>query len=259
MTLPINDDNSKMTRSVTLLKGLALGIATRLTRKVITGLAAALAMMAAATAPAMAEGDTQLWNTQNFNYKINDKWSTNVEVQERWYGDVGYFAFFIVRPSVTYKWNDWLSLTGGYAHFRVWDEDGNIADENRIWEQFNIRVFGGNDQPTLNWRKRLEQRMFEAGGDTVWRLREQVRLVYPIIDRVQGVAWSEVFWRLNDVEQANGRIQEGGLEQWRNFAGLNLEITKNVTFEAGYMNVYTWRTRGNTDDHVPWLITTFKF
>ena len=83
--------------------------------------------------------------------------------------------------------------------------------------------------------------------------------MYPIIDRVQGVAWSEVFWRLNDAEHANGRIQEGGIEQWRNFAGLNLEITKNVTFEAGYMNVYTWRTRGNTDDHVPWLITTFKF
>jgi hypothetical protein len=25
------------------------------------------------------------------------------------------------------------------------------------------------------------------------------------------------------------------------------------------MNVYTWRPSGDTDDHVPWLISTFKF
>jgi hypothetical protein len=223
-------------------------------------IATTLALAQVMATPALAEdGDTQLWNTQNFNRKFNDKWSANVEVQERWYGDVSYFAFFIVRPSVTYKWNDWLSLSGGYAHFRVFDGEGDFADEDRIWEQVNIRLFGGKDQPTLHWRTRLEQRMFEAGGDTVWRLREQLRLMYPIVDRVQGVAWTEAFWRLNDVVQANGRSLEGGIEQWRNFAGLNFEITENFTFEAGYMNVYTWRTSGNTDDHVPWLISTFKF
>lgn len=220
---------------------------------------AALALAHVMATPAQADGDTQLWNTQNFNYKINDKWSTNLEIQERWYGDVSYFAFFIVRPSVTYKWNDWLSFTGGYAHFRVYDGEGDFADEDRIWEQVNIRLFGGEDQPILNWRTRLEQRMFEAGGDTVWRLREQLRLMYPIVDGVQGVIWTEAFWRLNDVVQANGRSLDGGIEQWRNFAGLNFEITKNFTFEAGYMNVYTWRASGNTDDHVPWLISTFKF
>jgi hypothetical protein len=220
----------------------------------------ALVLVGLAAAPARAvDGDTQIWNTQNFNYKIDDTWSTNLEVQERWYGDVSYFAFFIVRPSVTYKWNDWLSLTGGYAHFRVWDPDGDFADEDRIWEQVNIRLFGGKDQPTLNWRTRLEQRIFEAGGGTVWRLREQLRLMYPIVDGVQGVAWTEAFWRINDVVQANGRLQESGIEQWRQFAGFNFEMTKNFTFEAGYMNVYTWRPSGDTMDHVPWLISTFKF
>lgn len=222
--------------------------------------AAACTCLWAATAPAAAiDGDTQLWNTQNFNYKIDDKWSANLEVQERWYDDVSFLTFFIIRPSVTYKWNDWLSFTGGYAHFRVYSEAGGFADEDRIWQQASVRLFGGKDQPTLNWRTRLEQRMFEAGGGTVWRLREQLRLMYPITDRVQGVAWTEAFWRLNDVVQANGTPQAAGLEQWRNFAGLNFEVTKNFTFEAGYMNVYTWRTTADTSDHVPWLISTFKF
>jgi hypothetical protein len=220
---------------------------------------ATTALLAMAGPAAAIDGDTQLWNTQNFNYKINDKWSSNLEVQERWYGDVSYFAFLIIRPSVTYKWNDWLSFTGGYAHFRVYDGEGDFADEDRIWEQVSIRLFGGKDQPTLNWRTRLEQRMFEAGGDTVWRLREQMRLMVPLVDKVQGVAWSEAFWRLNDVTQANGRLQESGLEQWRNFAGLNFEVSEHFTFEAGYMNVYTWRTSGDTMDHVPWLISTVKF
>ena len=159
----------------------------------------ALILVGLAAAPARAvDGDTQLWNTQNFNYKIDDKWSANLEVQERWYDDVSFLTFFIIRPSVTYKWNDWLSFTGGYAHFRVYDQEGDFADEDRIWEQVNVRLFGGKDQPTLNWRTRLEQRMFEAGGDTVWRLREQLRLMVPLVDKVQGVAWTEAFWRLND-------------------------------------------------------------
>ncbi len=123
---------------------------------------ATTALLTLAGPAAAIDGDTQLWNTQNLNYKIDDKWSANLEVQERWYGDVSYFAFLIIRPSVTYKWNDWLSFTGGYAHFRVYDGEGDFADEDRIWEQFNIRLFGGKDQPTLNWRTRLEQRMFEA-------------------------------------------------------------------------------------------------
>ncbi len=216
----------------------------------------ALAGFAAGPAPALAiDGDTQLWNTQNFNYKFNDKISANLEVQERWYQDVSFFQFFIVRPSVSYKWNDWLTFTGGYAHFRVWDpDDGGFEDEDRIWQQVGIRLFGGEGEPTLGWRTRLEQRMFETGGGTTWRLREQLRYMHPLVDRVQGVLWSEAFWRLNDTDRA-----ESGIEQWRNFAGLNFEISKNMTFEAGYMSVYTWRNRADTLDHVPWLITTFKF
>jgi hypothetical protein len=166
------------------------------------GAAAALALVleSLAVAPAQAvHVDTQIWNTQNSNYEIDDKWSTNLEVQERWYGDVSYFAIVIVRPSSTYKWNDWLSLTGGYAQFRVWDPDGDFADEDRIWEQVIILLFGGKDQPTLNWRMRPEQRIFEAGG-------------------VQGVAWTVPFWRLNDVVQANGRLQESGIELRLQFA-----------------------------------------
>lgn len=215
----------------------------------------AVSGLAGAATPALAiDGDTQLWNTTNFNYKIDDKWSANLEVQERWYDDVSYFAFLIIRPSVSYKWNDWLTLTGGYAFFRVYDEDGGFADEDRTWQQAGVRLFGGKDKPTLGWRTRLEQRFFEGVDEPTWRLREQLRYTHPLTDRVTGVAWTEAFWRLNTTERA-----EADLEQWRNFAGLNIEISEKITFEAGYMNVYTWRTSGDTSDHVPWLITTFKF
>jgi hypothetical protein len=216
---------------------------------------AAGVLLSALPMPAQAiDGDTQLWNTQNFNYEINDKWSTNLEIQERWYGDLSYFAFFIVRPSVTYKWNDWLSFTGGYAHFRVWNQDGGFQDENRIHQQSIVRLFGGSDQPSLFWRTRLEQRFFEGTDEPTWRLRQHLRFTAPLVDRVQGVYWTEAFWRLNTTERA-----DSGLEQWRHFLGLNLEITERFTFEAGYMNVYTWRDGADTMDHVPWLISTVRF
>ena len=226
----------------------------RTARRCGKALSACLSMLMACSAPCYAvDGDTQLWNTQHIFYKINETWSANLEFQERWYDDLSYFSFFIVRPSLTYKWNDWLSFTGGYAHFRVWNEDGSFQDENRLWEQMIVRLFGGTGKPTLNWRTRLEQRMFEEDDTTTWRLRQQLRLMYPIVNRVQGVAWTEGFWRLNTTERA-----ERGLEQWRWYAGLNFEINEKVTFEAGYMNVYTLRSSQNTDDDVVWLTTTFK-
>jgi hypothetical protein len=215
---------------------------------------AGLGLMLATSAALADDSDTQLWNSTNFDYKIDNKWSTNVELQERWYDDVSYLAYFIVRPSVTYQWNDWLSFTGGYGFFRNYAEGGGYSDENRIWEQVNIRLFGGIGKPTLDWRTRLEQRMFETGGGTRWRLREQLRLMFPIVDRVQGVAWSEGFWQLNNTENS-----DAGFQTWRNFVGLDLEINERITFEAGYMNNLNIKSSGNTDDHVPWLITTFKF
>lgn len=226
----------------------------RTERRPGTAWSACLSMLMACGAPCYAvDGDTQLWNTQHILYKINETWSANLEFQERWYDDLSYFSFFIVRPSLTYKWNDWLSFTGGYAHFRVWDEDGSFQDENRLWEQMIVRLFGGSGEPTLTWRTRLEQRMFEEDETTTWRFRQQLRLMYPIVNRVQGVAWTEGFWRLNTTDRA-----ERGLEQWRWYGGLNFEINEKVTFEAGYMNVYTLRSSRDTDDDVVWLTTTFK-
>lgn len=220
--------------------------------------AAGLLLLGALTtspAPALAiDGDTQLWSTNNFNFKINDKLSANFEVQGRLYDDISFFSFFVIRPAVSYKWNDWLTFTGGYAHFRVYDQDGGFEDEDRIWQQAVVRLFGGQGKPTLAWRTRLEQRMFEEGGGTTWRLRQHLRYMHPLVEGVQGVAWTEGFWRLNDTDRA-----DAGLEQWRWYAGLNFEISEKMTFEAGYMTVYTLRDRADTLDHVPWLITTFKF
>lgn len=58
--------------------------------------------------------------------------------------------------------------------------------------------------------------------------------------------WTVAFGRLNTTERA-----DQGLERWRNFGGFNFEISENLTFEADYMNICTWRSSGDTIDHIP--------
>jgi hypothetical protein len=58
---------------------------------------------------------------------------------------------------------------------------------------------------------------------SVWRLCEHLRLMYSIVDRVQTVAFMS-------------------------YRAFHLRL-----------NVYKWRTSGDTMDHVPWLISTVKF
>jgi hypothetical protein len=209
-----------------------------------------------ASFPAFAlDGDTQSWNTLNLTHKFDDQWSFNHETQGRFVDDASRFGLIVQRPSVNYRPNEVLSLTAGYAFFRVYEDGGGTSDEHRPWQQAVVRLFNEKDVLTINWRTRVEQRFFEGVDEPTWRLRQQLRAIAPLpIRDVSAVAWTEGFWRLNDTERA-----DSGLEQWRWYGGLNYKLDARVTLEAGFMNIYTFRDRGDTLDHVPWLTTTVNF
>jgi hypothetical protein len=108
-------------------------------------------------------------------------------------------------------------------------------NENRIWQQLlwtPSTPFG-----PITSRTRFEQR-FTRNPDVSYRLRQMVRMAYPL-DFAPGfmlVGWEELFLNVN----STGAIT-AGFDQNRVFAGIGYAIDENIRAEAGYMNQYIYR------------------
>ena len=78
----------------------------------------------------------------------------------------------------------------------------------------------------------------EGGDDVGWRLREFVKVVYPLIKsgRLRFAAYEEIFINLNDTDWG----ARAGFDQNRVFLGLNvpLDSDRNIQAELGYLNRY---------------------
>ncbi len=106
----------------------------------------------------------------------------------------------------------------------------------------------------MTGRTRLEQRFFEGQSDNAIRFRQQLRLTAPINDKVKAVFYTESF-----IGFTSNDVQDDGVNLWRNFAGINIPISKNISIEPGYLNQYVVRDGADYIDHVAVIAIGMKF
>lgn len=157
----------------------------------------------------------------------------------------------LIRPGLGYALSETSSVWLGAA----WCYTGIPLtrlphSERRIWQQFLwMKTYA---QLRLSSRTRLEQRFLENRPDTIWRLREMVKMVSPFTHKPQFafVGSDEVF------VHHNKNIQ--GFDQNRFFVGIAYTINPTITTEIGYLNQYINR---HTNDHFQSnnLSTSFLF
>ena len=208
---------------------------------------AAVALLAAAPAHAQTEQNGQAWFAVNAVTALSDKVDATLELHTRVDDSLTGLTQLLVRPSVSYKLNPNLALTAGYLFFRHDPEAGRTTNEHRVWEQIGYTILSRPDGLRLTGRTRLEQR-FREGGDTGWRVRQQVRVEAPLhtASKVNAVVWNEAFFGLNDT----GWGPRAGFDQTRTFVGLNLPLIDRVRLEPGYLNQLIARPGPNAMNHV---------
>ena len=162
----------------------------------------------------------------------------------------------LIRSALGYQIAKSLSLWAGYVRVDTRPQGQNATSENRFFQQLSWAP-GSVGGVAVALRTRLEQRTVEGAKDTGWRLRQQIRATVPF--RKGGpsaVLSSEPFVALNSTDFGTSK----GLDQWRNFAGINVPVTKNLWVEVGYLNRYIQR-RGARDrvDHIIPLTLGFRF
>ena len=134
-----------------------------------------------------------------------------------------------------------MSISEGYP------ENRPTVTEHRIWQQVQTRLAGTPNKAVLVSRTRLEERFVENQPDDGVRLRQMLRGQYWIGEGGWSlVGQSEVFIGLNSTSWG----QQSGVDQWRNFIGVGVPLSKRFTLEAGYLNQWLVRPGADIDNNI---------
>lgn len=220
-------------------------------------LAAILLSLCTSPAQARTQHEAQAWVNLTAMGTIADPLIYFAELQPRIGDDVSRLDQMILRGALGVKLSSKVSLYQGYAHVIVPVEGGRDVNEERSFQQISWAIgkpWGGE----LSSRTRLEQRWRSNGDDMGWRLREMLRFEKSFDSKRQGsnaLVYSELFVALNDTDWG----ARGGLDQIRNFVGLEIPVGGASTIEAGYLNQAINQTGGRMRmNHVASLTLLFR-
>ncbi len=179
-----------------------------------------------------AESEPGFWGTASVSKLLSGDWLVNMAVQSRSVDFIDRLERYLLRPSISYRFNESLSASLGYdVHFI---KAGSDLTEQRPWQQLLYK--GSTEQFLYLVRFRLEERVFDSVDDTGLRSRILLGVIVPtghqIISKL--VLRNEIFFNHNDVN----RGPQSGFDQNRLFAGFQIPLSKSLQGELGYQNQY---------------------
>lgn len=176
------------------------------------------------------------------------RWHYWFDAQARYF-DVGSGANqWLARPGIGYEISENVTGWVGYARFRARNTAGDVAEEDRFWQQVNWSA-GEWNNGRVSTRVRLEQRSISVGDDTGLVLRFMAKYARPIgaTGSTNLIVGIEPFVDLRDTDWGG----ESGLGQNRVTIAISRRLSERLTIEAGYMNQYIWRDNAeNRNNHL---------
>jgi len=190
------------------------------------------------------------WISVNNLYQLTNRWGILSDTHIRRTNFINNPSFYFVRGGVQYSIKRNLRVAGGYAHLWLASPDeqpwNNYLNENRIYQQvsFSHRYPGVN---TL-FRLRNEQRIFntrvngESLNNHYWIHRVRMLLSASIPFRKGG---RTQFLIADEMHLNFGkRVVYNTFNQNRLTVGIKHRLSKQWSFDTGYMMVYQQRSSG---------------
>ncbi len=226
-----------------------------LTRVKNTALAASLLL--ASTAHAETEEDGRYWLNISLlgNLPAND-WNWTLDLRPRWRDEGRNFDQLVVAGYVNKKLSNQLSLGLGIDHVVTHPASRESFQENRVAAQMHYK-FDDILGLKLQSRTRFEFRAREGFDDTAYRLREQMRISYPLAfnPKLSLLVFDELFLNLNDTDWNVRR----GIDQNRVFVGVAYQVDSHTGVEFGYLNQYVNTRTVDRENHILTATVRYNF
>jgi len=170
------------------------------------------------------DGDFQVWNTENQEFKINQKTKITLEEEFRWGDDAGEFYYHHYDAGFVYGLNKRLDL--GVNYRQIYEKKkGKFKDENRPHLNAVLKYdFYGFK---IEDRNRIEFRHFNYQAD-FGRFRNKFTVKFPwklTVLEIQPYLADEMFWDFQNKAFSRNRF----------YSGFGLNFTKSLKAEIYYM------------------------
>lgn len=192
----------------------------------------------------------QVWLSMNAHYRFNQRWGLIGDLHIRRNNFLKDPSFDFARLGVSYWFSDKMFVAAGYGH--LWTAPAKIewntwGNEHRFYQQFQFN--GKLNKTNVSHRIRNEQRWQQVIVDDAYvgrfrfsnRVRYQVSFGFPIFKNPKAPVLI-----LSDelLIQFGKELVYNTFDQNRLFIGIRQNISKQVSFDFGYMNVYQQRITG---------------
>jgi hypothetical protein len=222
--------------------------------KLSARLLAIVATISAASGPAVAASDEQLWASGGATVKLSDDWRLSQEVTVRFSDDEDGLYEIESNTLLGYRLNDIATVWAGYTHDPQYSSGDFRVMEHRAREQVTfddfVRIGGG----TLDGRIRTEQRWREGVDGTGWRFRPYLKYSLPVAGETAVNFSVEPFFNLNTTA-----FQDSGFDKIRNLVTVSTPLTETLKGEAGYMNQHGFVSNGpDTSDNIAYFSLSLR-
>jgi opacity protein-like surface antigen len=187
--------------------------------------------------------------------RLNERWGYLTDVQLRSSDSWDESQTLILRPGVSYFFDNKNNVSLGYAYIATLNNPGDNLVEHRIWQQY-IHTQSWS-RAAITQRLRLEQRFVEQqnGGDRLFsqRLRYLLRSVVPLHSEQSTFSYgpffalqNELFFNVQHDEKVNGKL----LDQNRLFVAVGYRLSSRYDLELGYLNQFVNGRVNDTMNHI---------
>lgn len=192
---------------------------------------------------------TQSWISLNTNFKVATHWAVLADFHIRRNDFVSEDSFYLVRAGVGYLTNAKVQLVLGYAH--LWlapskPEWNTFAGENRVYQQLQWNTKIGS--VALVQRIRNEQRWQDkitndakSGIRFSGRLRYLLSGTLPVFKKK---TWPALVVSDEILINFGNQIVYNTFDQNRFFVGIKQQISPELSYDLGYMNVWQQKSSG---------------
>ncbi|WP_203292684.1 DUF2490 domain-containing protein [Luteirhabdus pelagi] len=174
------------------------------------------------------EDEVGAWYIVASNSKLSEKFSFQLQTQFRFYELASEIEQFKIRTSGTYKFNEKVSASLGYAYFRndpsYLMETPEEFDEHRLVEDAHLSSSWG--KLGIKHRYRMEHRFFPTRDPLHWA-RYMLKLTYPLGGSFSADVYDEVF--INLQKPLFGQNWFGG--------GISYKASDLLKVRVGYQNI----------------------